>query len=289
MTSLAVSPLAGAAVLAADDHADSLDLLELILLRAGAHVRTAGTGKDVLELVGTFRPDVLLLDITLPDMDGYELLRQLRAMPGLASTPAVAVTGHAYESDKAAAESAGFAVHVTKPFDREALLHTIRRLAAAAISGSDRPADPPSLAAFREVLGERGVAEALRYLNARTTHRFTGIYRFDGPTLRSLFLVDRLDAATTQGNDAPSEATFCSRVGLERQTFETNDAMADAAVGDHPARERVQAYCGALLRNADGTPFGSLCHFDPAPLVISSEERALLEAVAPWLALAVAA
>lgn len=122
------APLAGARLLVADDHADGAELLQMMLEAAGATVRTAGSGREVLELVAAFEPDVFLLDITLPDMTGYELLDALRADPRYARTPAVAVTGHEAEQDRSKASSTGFAVHVLKPFDRTMLLETIARL-----------------------------------------------------------------------------------------------------------------------------------------------------------------
>lgn len=122
------SPLAGAALLVADDHVDSAELLEIVLARAGANVRTAATGAEVLELIKTFPADVFLLDITLPDMDGYELLAAIRAVPGFAKTPAVAVTGHAQERDEAKATVVGFSAHILKPFDRLALIKSVAEL-----------------------------------------------------------------------------------------------------------------------------------------------------------------
>ena len=127
------SPLAGAALVVADDHADSADLLEMVLARAGAEVRTAGTGAEVLELIRTFRADAFLLDITLPDMDGYALLQAIRAVPGFATTPAVAVTGHASDrNDTKEGSLLGFASHIVKPFDRLALVGVVAKLIQAA-------------------------------------------------------------------------------------------------------------------------------------------------------------
>ena len=123
------SPLAGTTVIVADDNADSADLLEIVLAHAGASVRKAGSGAEVLELMRTVRADVFLLDISLPDMNGYELLDAIRAVPGFAKTPAVAVSGHAPRDDDRAGE-AGFAVHMVKPLDRIALVHAVAELVA---------------------------------------------------------------------------------------------------------------------------------------------------------------
>jgi CheY-like chemotaxis protein len=282
------SQLAGAAIVVADDHADSADLLAMMLEREGADARTAGNGREVLDLLASFRPDVFLLDITLPDMDGYQLLQAIREVPGFDRTPAVAVTGHAYERDKERATAAGFAVHVMKPFDREALLHVVAELVPARAASAGAAAEAPPLPVLRQILRADGVIAALRFLNARVPHRFTGIYRFDGKTLRNLHLVDRTEPGRTRGDDPPLDATYCSLVGLERRPFSTADAGSDERLTHHLARENVQSYCGALLRNADGTPFGSLCHFDVVPRPVPPDEIAVLAGVAPWIAREVA-
>ena len=132
------SPLAGAAILVADDDGDGAELLELILEQKGARVKTAATGEQALDVLRTFTPDVLLLDLRLPDMDGVELLHMIRAMPGFEHTPAVAVTGRSTERDKTTAAAAGFAGYLVKPFDLEALVHLVCTLASA--EGARMPA-----------------------------------------------------------------------------------------------------------------------------------------------------
>lgn len=123
------SSLAGAAILVADDDEDGTELLALLLGREGARVETAATGEDALRRLRTFAPDVLLLDLTLPDLDGFELLKAIRAMPGFERTAAVAVSGRSTEHDKAMALAAGFASYVVKPFELEALVDLVRTLA----------------------------------------------------------------------------------------------------------------------------------------------------------------
>lgn len=275
--------LAGVAIVVADDHEDSAELLSLILESDGASVRTAGCAADVLQIVTTFRPDLFLLDITLPDMDGYALLGAIRSLPDFAATPAVAITGHAAERDRARSAEAGFAVHVTKPFDREALVHVLGTLAAPAGAAN------VTVEQARQLLADKGIHDALRFLNGRTPHRFTAVYRFDGAMLRNVHLVDQLDPAVRRSDDAPLAETYCSRVGLERRTFLSPDTTRDPRLVAHAAREKYQSYCGVLLRNADGTPFGSLCHFDLTPREITSAEMDVLERVAPLIAREIAA
>lgn len=271
-------------VLVTDDHEDSADLLEMVLSGHGADVRTAYSAAQSLTLLDGFSPDALLLDISMPGMDGYELLARIRDREGLAHVPAVAVTGHASERDRSKAAAAGFAVHTAKPVDGEALVHLLTHL----LRPSSTKLGRPGVTDLAAVLAQGGLIEALRALNARTSFRFTGLYRYDGPMLRNVALVDRLDAQVIQGADAPIETTFCGLVGKERSSFVTSDSRLDPRVVDLPLNATVLAYCGALVRNADGTPFGSLCHFDFEPREIPVDEVAMLEAFAPTLAKTVA-
>ncbi|GAC1524838.1 MAG: hypothetical protein NVS3B10_24030 [Polyangiales bacterium] len=130
--------LAGASILVADDDDDGGELLELLLDRNGARVERASTGADALVRLRTFTPDVLLLDLTLPDQDGFELLKAIRAMSGFEHTPAIAVTGRSTDRDRKMALSAGFASYVVKPFDIGGLVELVAHLAHQEGSGSSR-------------------------------------------------------------------------------------------------------------------------------------------------------
>lgn len=125
---------------------------------------------------------------------------------------------------------------------------------------------------------------ALAYLNARTTHRYTGLYRFDGPVLRNVLLVDRDDPAVRVGPDAPLRETYCAIVGETERAFAMSDSHTEPRVAAHPARTSVVSYCGALVRDAGGRAVGTLCHFDVVPRPVPAEEIPVLEAVAPLLA-----
>jgi CheY-like chemotaxis protein len=116
-------------VLIVDDNQDAAAMIERALNLWGESVRVAHDGPAALEIVETFTPDLALLDIGLPAMDGYELARRLRAMPGLASTRLVAVTGYGEARDRRAAEQAGFHEHVVKPVTLAALEQVLSRTA----------------------------------------------------------------------------------------------------------------------------------------------------------------
>ena len=269
-----------------DDHVDSAELLELVLQTRGATVRIFHTGASALEALQSFHPDVLLLDITLPDMDGYELLGMIRAVGGSRMVPAVALTGYADERDRKKSLEAGFAVHTAKPIDTEALIHLVAKL----VKPSSTSEPKPILDELAQLLDEKDVVGVLRFLNARMPHRYTALYRYDGTRLRNVALFDRLEPSTTKGGDVPVERSFCWLVERDRASFITTDGSTDSRTAGLPLplREDVKAYCGTLVRNADGTPFGSLCHFDHVPRAVPEGELAFLEELAPALARVVA-
>jgi CheY-like chemotaxis protein len=126
------SLLAGVSILVADDDADGADLLDFLLTSAGATVRTAAQATDVLDVLSGWTPNVLLLDISLPDMDGCDLLSTIRLRPALRGVPAIAISGFAHRADRERAEKSGFEQYVTKPYDGDALVRLVHGLAARA-------------------------------------------------------------------------------------------------------------------------------------------------------------
>jgi len=105
-------------VLIVDDNTDAAAMLKGALESLGHIVTTASDGPSALEMVRAFQPDVALLDIGLPVMDGYELARQMRRVPGLTrNLKLIAVTGYGLEADRERSSAAGFAAHLVKPVD----------------------------------------------------------------------------------------------------------------------------------------------------------------------------
>jgi two-component system, chemotaxis family, CheB/CheR fusion protein len=102
-------------VLVADDNLDGAEALAIVLSLAGHDVRIAHGGRDAVEIAAAFRPEVVLLDIGMPGMDGHETARQLRGITALERTLLVAVTGFGQEADRRRAQSAGFDEFVVKP------------------------------------------------------------------------------------------------------------------------------------------------------------------------------
>ena len=113
-------------VLVVEDSPDGADTLALLLRINGHEVRTAGDGPSALKAAGAFQPHIILLDIGLPGMSGYEVATQLRQLPGMASALLIALTGYGQERDRDRSRQAGFDLHLTKPIDHQALLRVLR-------------------------------------------------------------------------------------------------------------------------------------------------------------------
>jgi PAS domain S-box-containing protein len=114
-------------VLMVDDNRDAVTSLGMILELQGHDVRTAYDARGALEAVEAYAPDVVLLDIGLPGGDGYDVARQMRALPRLKHTVLVAVTGYGREEDKRRARAAGFDVHLIKPVEPDLLNELLAR------------------------------------------------------------------------------------------------------------------------------------------------------------------
>ena len=108
-------------VLVVDDNRDAAVSLAALLELCGCSVRTAFSGREALEVADEFHPELVLLDIGMPELDGYETARRLRKGPGGDALVLVAVTGWGQEEDKERARQAGFDRHLTKPVDPEML------------------------------------------------------------------------------------------------------------------------------------------------------------------------
>ena len=108
-------------VLVVDDNIDAAETLAAVLGMLGHETRMVHSGPPVFDAAAAFAPDIVLLDIGLPGMSGYEVARQLRADPRFAPTLLVALTGWGSDADRARAHDAGFDRHLTKPVDFQAL------------------------------------------------------------------------------------------------------------------------------------------------------------------------
>jgi signal transduction histidine kinase len=115
-------------VLIVDDNADGADSLAIILRIVGNDTRTAYDGQEGVELAEAFRPDVVLFDIGMPKLNGYEACRRVRERPWASSVVLIAVTGWGQEEDRQRSRDAGFDHHMVKPVDPNALMKLLAEL-----------------------------------------------------------------------------------------------------------------------------------------------------------------
>ncbi len=121
--------------LVVDDSEDTIAMLDQLLKTGGASVTTATNGADALRIARERKFDVILSDISMPEMDGFEFLQQLRQIDGRQDVPVVAITGFGRSDDIERARAAGFYSHLTKPLNLQALAEVLERLRAQ--SGSN--------------------------------------------------------------------------------------------------------------------------------------------------------
>jgi signal transduction histidine kinase len=117
-------------VLVVEDSPDTLLLLNVLFEQRGCRVLSAESAAEALDIATRETPDIIISDIGMPEMNGYELLSSLRALPGMADVPAVAISGYAMNEDKERALAAGFTAHMAKPVDPDKLFELAQRLAS---------------------------------------------------------------------------------------------------------------------------------------------------------------
>ena len=120
-------------ILVADDNRDSADTLAMLLTIMGNEVRTANDGLQAVDVAAAFRPDMILLDIGMPKLNGYETCRRIREQPWGEKAVLVALTGWGQDEDKRRSQEAGFNHHMVKPVDHAALEKLLAGLQATTV------------------------------------------------------------------------------------------------------------------------------------------------------------
>src|SRR3954462_5706169 len=113
-------------ILAVEDQEDNMQILRDLLTTAGSEIVEAENGEEALKAVAKQRPDLILMDIQIPIIDGYEATRRIKADPALRSIPIIAVTSHAMDGGEEKARAAGCDDFVAKPYSPRRLLDRIR-------------------------------------------------------------------------------------------------------------------------------------------------------------------
>ncbi|HKO44193.1 MAG TPA: response regulator [Pyrinomonadaceae bacterium] len=114
--------------LVVDDVSDVTDMLSVLMTHAGYEVATASSAPEAIALAKENQFDIVISDIGMPEMNGYQLAEVLRGLPDYVSVPMVAVTGYSMFDDRSRSLNAGFNEHVTKPIDPRAFLDLIEQL-----------------------------------------------------------------------------------------------------------------------------------------------------------------
>ena len=122
-------------ILAVDDEPNIVRLIEVNLTRHGYQVETASNGVQALEKIRASRPDLVVSDVMMPEMDGFELLSTIRRDPALESLPVIMLTAKAGDKDVMQGYSRGTDMYLTKPFNPAELLAFVKRILQAAESG----------------------------------------------------------------------------------------------------------------------------------------------------------
>jgi hypothetical protein len=134
---------------------------------------------------------------------------------------------------------------------------------------------------FTDLLQQKGAYEALEYLNHRTPHRYTGLFRFEGDLLRNELLFDRNQPRVRRGMDVPLAVTYCALVGRQEAPLNILDATIDPQA--QGVDTSVISYCGVLIRDEQGQAYGTLCHYDRQRCQERTTDLPLLEAAAQLL------
>jgi len=132
----AAPPIRPFRILIVDDNRDAADSMALALHYAGHEVATAYDGAEGIERASVFEPDVVLLDLGMPGLNGFEIARRVRQQPWGGTPALIALTGWGQEQDRRRTKEAGFDAHLTKPVSASELLKTLEAVMAA---GDNRP------------------------------------------------------------------------------------------------------------------------------------------------------
>ena len=116
-------------ILVVDDNADSADMVALTLQMSGHEARAAYSGQAALQIVVEYQPDFVLLDIGMPEMNGYEVARRLRQLAPTKNAWLIAITGYGQDTDRQLTQEAGFDYHLVKPIDPDKLEEVLTKLA----------------------------------------------------------------------------------------------------------------------------------------------------------------
>jgi adenylate cyclase len=229
-------------ILVVDDLPQNVRLLEAILIPRGYQVVAANSGAEALERVAAERVELVLLDILMPEMDGYEVCRRLRADPATSFLPVVMITASG-EQEKVAAIEAGADDFIAKPFDQAELLARVHSLLRIKQYHDTIERQSAELAAWNRELEQR-VAEQVDALE-----RLGRLRRFLSPQLAEL-VVSSGDESFLHSHRREITVVFCDLRGFTSfaETVEPEDVMAVLTEYHHALGDLVHRFDGTLER-----------------------------------------
>jgi PAS domain S-box-containing protein len=221
---VSASRLTGLRLLVVDDNAMNQQIARELLVREGALVDVAGGGELALGMAASATYDAILMDIQMPDMDGYACTRALRATSAGARTPIIAMTANVMSSDREACLAAGMNDHVGKPISIDGMVRTILQHCRGA---APQPAPPPPTAApLLRNIEQIEVALALERLggNAELYVALAETYRAEAalfiPALRAAFALPHVDEAANVLHTFKSAAAIVGATALQNTAVE---------------------------------------------------------------------
>jgi adenylate cyclase len=227
-------------ILAVDDLPDNLEILRLRLESQGYQVATAADGLEALQRLRELDPDLVLLDVAMPKLDGIEVVRSMRADPALNATPVILVTAKSDTRDVVEGLDAGADDYLTKPFEHTALLARVRSMPRIKKLRDEVHAQAAELAAWNRTLEQR-VAEQLREIK-----RIEKLKRFLSPQIAELVISLGVDLALeSHRRDIP--VLFCDLRGFT--------AFAESAEPEEVMRVlgEYHSCLGRLIHKFEGT------------------------------------
>lgn len=220
----------GAKILLVDDDRLVRQIVKNYLSEEGFEIRTAENGKDALQLAEIWEPDLVLLDVMMPGMTGFEVCRRMRQMPATTSIPIIMVSAQSDIKDKTAGFEAGADNYVTKPFvGTELKLHIQAQLKRTQMSQSDRSRTQGQVIAFFSLRGGSGVTS----LAINTAIALSEIWDYDIPLLDISLPTGSTDIAL---NLRPKyDLGKLTKIPIE----DIDNDLIDGYLGEGPARVRL--------------------------------------------------
>ncbi|MNO90486.1 Signal transduction histidine-protein kinase BarA [compost metagenome] len=245
--------LAGVRLLVAEDNEINQQIAVELLEASGAHVEVAGNGCEALEMLASTQYDAVLMDVQMPQMDGVEATRRIRAEPRYTHIPVIAMTAHAMVEDRERCTEAGMVDHVTKPVDAQALIATVLRWVVPRPTASE----PSSVAVDEETL----------------------------PVITGLDSADGLRRVA--GNSRLYIKLLCQFA--ERQAFAGQELATALRAGDRTTAERIAHTVKGVAGNLGFSALQSAASALETAIRAQSESDALMAEMTEELSLAVCA